>query len=341
MKKNTSRALRQCWSCIDSIRKHPRRLREPLGTVLFSLPDLPAYIAQNAFHLFHFFPHVPPFYYSYSHHFRRRIFAGHSNTRIAAVFAEKHGAKSIVILIHGIFQSKNFRFIRDMAHILYRQHSVAVVDTRDHLGSHSLSPERMASAGMLEGNDLLAIARQLKGKFPHVRIFLVGFSYGGGIAINALKSDEAKECIAGVIAVSPTMMLEHAVNHIDANPGITSPFYPIYSLFQTCLRLRYGASIRTFREYLQGAAALYDLCAEEMIERSSLPYFIDRIEVPALLLIAKNDPVIPKADVGAVCRLADDNDFIHACVREEGGHIAFPFIDKRWFYSLIDAFTVA
>jgi predicted alpha/beta-fold hydrolase len=332
-------SLQSLWESIDSIPNAPRRIPEPFGTVLFALPDLPAFIFQNGYRFLPFLPACAPFYYPYHAPFRRRIFNLPGSVCIDAVVAEKPGSNTMVVLVHGIFQSKNFKFIRDMAQELYSHHSVVVLDTRDHLGSSYLSLDSPASGGTIEGSDILAITRQLKKEHQALKIFLVGFSYGGGIVLNALSNESAKEVISGVVAVSPTIIISHAVSHIDTDPGIGSPFYPIYNLFQTCLRLRHGLAIRTFHEYLEKAAERYGFTPDDMLRRSSLPSFIHSIEIPALLLIAKNDPVIPEGDIGTTARMAKTSDYVHLMVRQEGGHIAFSFIDKRWFYRLIEEFT--
>lgn len=327
------------WERIDRIGRNPRRIPEPFGTVLFSLPDVPAFLFQNGCRALPLLPHFAPFYYRYGRNFKRRIFEVSSGVRMDAVHAQRPGSRTLVVLVHGIFQSKNFKFIRDMAHSLYEHHSVVVVDTRDHLGTFSLSSGYPASAGTIEGGDILAICRQLRQENgADTRIFIVGFSYGGGIVLNSIADEKAGETVKGIVAVSPTMVMDHAVSHIDKDPGFTSPFYPMYSLFQTCLRLRYGMAMRSFREYLEKAALRYGLSPEEMLERSSLPALINRIRVPALLLVAKDDPVIPAGDAERMYALSKGNDFVHLIIADRGGHIGFAFIDKSWFYGLLEEF---
>jgi predicted alpha/beta-fold hydrolase len=314
-------------------------MREPYGTVLFALPDLPAFISQSAFRTVSFLPRFAPFYYRYPRKFSRRIFHPESGMRVESVIARGGGSGDVFILVHGIFQSKNFKFIRDMATQLSRKFAVVVVDTRDHLGTFYLSPDYPASGGTMEGKDILGIARALKREQRQLRVFLVGFSYGGGIVLNAVDNEEAKDLIAGVVAVSPTMMIEHAVSHIDTDPGFASPFYPMYSLFQTCLRLRHGVSIKTFKEYLHGAAVRYGATEHDMMDASSLSSFMGRIKVPTYILIARNDPVIPDGDIETISRLSSANEYVHICVRESGGHIAFAFIDQGWFYRTLEEFA--
>jgi predicted alpha/beta-fold hydrolase len=332
-------SFKTLWERIESIPFNPRKVPEPFGTVLFSLPDLPAYIAQSGCRKLYFLPGCAPFCYGYPRGFKRRIFCLESGLRMDSMVGEREGARSLFILVHGIFQSKNFKFIRDMAKRFFEEHSVVVVDTRDHLGTHHLSPGYPASGGFLEGEDILEIAMRLKREKPEVRIFLIGFSYGGGIVLNSLNSEDAKNVISGVIAVSPTMIIKNAVTHIDTYPGPGSPFLPVYNLFQTCLGLRHGVSIKTFHEYLEQSAKRYGYTVEEMMERSSLPGFIERIRVPALLFMAKDDPVIPEGDAEKIMEISRTSEFVHPKLMEKGGHIAFSFIDQNWFYGIITEFV--
>ncbi len=333
------KTLALLWEKIDAIPKNPRNIREPYGTVLFALPDMLAFISQSICRHVPFLPSFSPFRYRYHAYFKRRIFEVPNRIRIDSVVGEKPASEILVVLVHGIFQSKNFKFIRDMAQRLYERYSVAVVDIRDHLGTFRLASEYPASGGTIEGRDILEIAGQLKKRKPGLRIFLIGFSYGGGIVLNAMDEGRARGIISGVIAISPTMSINHAVAHIDTDPGIASPFYPMYSLFRICLRLRYGISIRTFHEYIEKAAQQYGYGTEEIMKRSSVAEFERRIEIPTLLIIAKDDAVIPKGDIAKIVELSRENEYVHVCVREHGGHIAFSFIDQDWFYGIIREFT--
>lgn len=334
--------VKRLWSAIEEIPFRPRNVKEPLGTVVFSLLDIPAYIFQNKIKHFPLFPQIPPFYYPYKRgKFSKKGFKIKNSLQLQTVIGERENNRKTVILVHGIFQSKNFRFIRNIADRLYSDFGfdVIVIDIRDHLETGSLFPEFPISSGFLEGKDILEIASQVKRKNKGQNIFLIGFSYGGGIVLNTLNSSEAKDVISGVIAISPTMILEHAVRHIDTNPGVIESFYPMYSLFQLCLRLRYGVSIKTFDEYIEKSAKRYGSEKKVMMTRSSVTEFINRIEVPTLIIVSKDDPVIPEGDIEEVIKQSRFNENIKVMVQEKGGHIAFSFIAPVWFYKVIDAFV--
>lgn len=333
--------IKQLWSEIDEIPFHPRIIREPLGTIFFSLPDIPAYIFQNMVKQLPLFPQTTPFFYPYKRNaFSKKIFTIKKGLKLKAEVGERKNNERTIVLVHGIFQSKNFRFIRNIANHLYEDYSfnVIIVDIRDHLGTAFLSPYFPASAGLLEGEDILEIASQFRVKNRTTKIFLLGFSYGGAVVLNALNFTKAKDVISGVIAVSPTMILDHAIQHIDRRPAFFEPFHSIYNLFKLCLRLRYGVSIRTFDKYIENSAKSYGYKKKEMMKRSSVTEFIKRIEVPTLMLLSKDDSVIPEGDIEAVVEQSRSNENIKILVKEQGGHIAFSFIAPVWFFKVIDTF---
>jgi predicted alpha/beta-fold hydrolase len=332
--------LKTLWDEVEKVSYNPRRLKEPFGTILFSLPDIPAYIYQNFIYNFPFYIGVPPFFYRYGREFSRRIFRVSPSQRVDGEIAMRSGNRETVVLVHGIFQSKYFKFIRDIASKLFYRYgfNVIIVDTRDHLGTRTLSPENLASPGVLEGEDIIRIGEIIRADNPHSPLYLIGFSYGGGIVLNASSSEKAKDLLAGVIAISPTMILKHAVEHIDTDPGLFSPFKPVYDLFQLCMRLRYGISVRSFDEYLERSADDYGFSKEEMLEKSSLTNFFGKITIPVLLIVSEDDPVIPGGDIKVVKRKISSKENIKVMVRKKGGHIAFPFVDKKWFFKIIEKF---
>ncbi len=331
----------QLWNDIERIPFHPKKIREPLGTVVFSLPDIPAYIYQNMVKVIAVIPQIQPFFYPYSSKkFTSRIFKIKNGLELKAEVAKRVGNKRTIILVHGIFQSKNFRFIRNIASHLYSRYNfdVIVVDTRDHLGTGFLSPDFPASSGFLEGEDILEVASQVKEESETSSVFLLGFSYGGTVVLNTLNSKKIKDIVDGVIAVSPALILEHAVTHIDTKSSFFDPFYQMYVVFQLCLRLRYGFGIKTFREYLKKSAQTYGYREKVMMKRSSVTEFIKNIEIPTLILVSEDDPVIPKGDIEEVSLQSRDNGNVKVLVKEKGGHIAFSFIEPEWFYKVIGRF---
>ena len=329
------------WNDIERIPFHPKKIREPLGTVVFSLPDIPAYIYQNMVKVIAIIPQIQPFFYPYSSNkFTGRIFKMKNGLELKAEVAERVGNKRTLVLVHGIFQSKNFRFIRNIASHLYSRYNfnVIVVDTRDHLGTGFLSPDFPASSGFLEGEDILEVASQVKAERETSSVFLLGFSYGGTVVLNTLNSAKAKNAIDGVIAISPALILKNAVKHMDTKPAYFEPFHPIYNILKLCIRLRYGVAIRMFDEYIGNAARVYGLNKNEIMKRSSITEFVKNIDLPALIIVSKDDPVIPEGDIDKTFEKSRSNENVKVLVKEKGGHIAFSFIEPEWFYKVIDTF---
>jgi predicted alpha/beta-fold hydrolase len=334
--------LKHLWKKLENIPFSPRQLREPFGTILFSLPDIPSYIFQNLPLKIQIIPEIPPLIYKYRQNvFSREIFETEDGLQVESIVAKKSGNKKTLIMVHGIFQSKNFRFIRTIASLLYERlnFNIVAIDIREHFKTRYRSFNFPASSGLLEGRDVLYISSQLKQREGESDIFLLGFSFGGTIVLNTAKLNGAKDVISGIIAVSPAMILENVVAHIDKNPGFSSPFYPLYNLFRICLSLRYSRKVKSFDEYLENSAKHYGLEKKRMMKQSSVTEFAQEIAVPTLILLSRDDAVIPGSDIAKVKEKVEGTEYIKMIVKDRGGHIAFPFVEPRWFYGIIEKFT--
>jgi predicted alpha/beta-fold hydrolase len=137
-------------------------------------------------------------------------------------------ARSLIVVVHGLFDSGAQRYVQQMAALLYRQgHSVLVPDMRDHGDTLRAAPTVATTLGNLEGLDVLglvAAAREACGARIG-RAGVAGVSGGGLDAIRAFTLDQQASLDAGVIAVSPLLDVDAVVRDLSRTgscPATTS-----------------------------------------------------------------------------------------------------------------------
>jgi pimeloyl-ACP methyl ester carboxylesterase len=125
--------------------------------------------------------------------------------RLALQPADRH---SLVVVIHGLFDSGAQEYAQRMAAVLYQLgHSVLVPDMRDHGDTLRAAPQIATTLGTLEGADLLALVNDVRQTCGERigRAGLAGVSGGGLAAIRAFTLDRQGSLDAGAIAISPLL----------------------------------------------------------------------------------------------------------------------------------------
>ena len=126
--------------------------------------------------------------------------------------------RTLVMVVHGLFDSGAQAYVQRMAAALFEQgHSVLVPDMRDHGDTLRAAPELATTLGTLEGHDLLALARAMKqscaGRFSRIGVAAVS---GGALdAIRAFTLDRDQLLSAGVIAISPLLDVRAAMRDLS------------------------------------------------------------------------------------------------------------------------------
>lgn len=194
------------------------------------------------------------------------------------------------------------------------------------------------------------------------RVYVVGFSMSGNMVLRLAGEygREAPPALKGVAAVSPSIDLSRCSREAERRANWLYRFMFMRSLRGRMRRraalhpelydargIRRVRTIRQFDERFTAPHGGYR-DADEYYERTSSLPVIGRIRVPALVLHAEDDPLIP----GASFRDASiaDNPDVLLVVTPHGGHVGFVADaaradeDRRWaenrvveFFRLLDA----
>jgi len=167
---------------------------------------------------------------------------------------------------------------------------------------------------------------------------LVGFSLGGAIALKAAGEGGLPASLAAVVAVSAPIDLASSARRLDEVPGnrlyqrrflrtlVAKTLAKARQFPELGDRLagRDGVdAVRTIREFDERITAPIHGFADaaEYWARSSARPLLSRVAVPALLLNARNDPLLDAPSFPE--EVARSSPFLHLECPARGGHVGF------------------
>lgn len=246
-----------------------------------------------------------------------------------------------VLLHHGLEGSSASGYMISMAQrLLEAGFTVHRINMRSCGGSEALTGT-LYHSGLTQ--DVRAVLEQLRtaGRGPR---FLVGFSLGGNVTLKFAGElgESARQLVAGVCAVSTPIDLHACVRRLGAPENAIYARRFIRSL---CARYKRRHAVHPERFPLEGldsTRTIFDFDdrftakafgfgdAPNYYATQSAMRFIDGIRVPALIVQAQDDPLIPFSiyESGAV----RDNPAIALVTPEHGGHLGFIAKGKPRFW---------
>src|ERR687891_2464717 len=129
--------------------------------------------------------------YRYPGQFQDHILPAADGERIAASIGLQEAARPGLIVVHGLFTSSRFDYVRQIAVRAYYEwgFNVAAVDLRS-FGMTEFTSPAPSSAGWKEGEDIVELGRYLK-ELGATSVGALGISHGAGCALNASHADGA------------------------------------------------------------------------------------------------------------------------------------------------------
>jgi hypothetical protein len=165
------------------------------------------------------------------------------------------------------------------------------------------------------------------------RIYLIGYSLGGHVALR-LATEDADPRLAGVAAVCAPLDLSLAQQGLDAPVCWPYRRYLLNSLIEIFaavaarrpqpLTAAEAARIRTIREWdIRVVAPRHGFAgADDYYARESVAPRLGELRIPALLVNSEGDPMVPARLVRAVLRGPAFRLEVHWVAG--GGHVSFP-----------------
>jgi hypothetical protein len=237
----------------------------------------------------------------------------------------------IAIILHGLEGSSRSHYLLGLAEKLCEIGiSAARMNMRNCGGTMHLSSS-LYNAG-LSGDVCVAAESFLKEGFDSV--FFVGFSLGGNVVLKAASelSKKPHDWLKGVVAVSPSLDLSACVDAIEKGfnrvyeinflRSLKSKIREKSGLKQGDYDLRLLGKIKSLRQFDDaftapdggyGSADEYYRCA------SALP-MVSLIDVPALIISAQDDPIVP---FSSLAPLLAESGMVELLAPKFGGHAGF------------------
>jgi uncharacterized protein len=247
----------------------------------------------------------------------------------------------LAVLLHGWEGSAESLYVLSLGQELFdRGYEVVRLNLRDHGSTHHLNREIFHSCRLPE---VVGAMRALQAQHHGKPLHLAGFSLGGNFMLRvASQAREAKLAVAAVAAVSP--VLDPARTLVALETG----FFAYNSYFvRKWLRSLLKKQAAWPGEYDFGAVArLTDLrrmtamLVEQFTDFPSLDHYLagyaitggrlETIEVPATVVTAADDPIIPVGDIERLARPKH----LTLTITRHGGHNGF--LDHLWNSTFAD-----
>jgi predicted alpha/beta-fold hydrolase len=239
------------------------------------------------------------------------------------------GARRMAILLHGWEGSAEATYVLSLGSLLLaRGFDVVRLNLRDHGATHHLNRDIFHSCRLSE---VVGATRAIAQRFPDARLYLAGFSLGGNFMLRVAADPQLPPAIVGAVAVSPVLDPEVTLTALERGPA----------LYRRSFLNRWSRSLRRKQRAWPGAhdfdpmlrlgqlrsmtAGLVERCTDFPSLAAYLAGYAvtgDRLatlRVPASVLLADDDPIVPSADLA---RLAPSAQLTVVRWRY-GGHCGF------------------
>lgn len=275
--------------------------------------------------------------YSYPAQFDEHIFEGADGERIAATIALQEAARPGLIVVHGVFTSSRFDYIRRIAVRAYYEwgFNVAVLDLRS-FGLTELTTSAPTTGGWKEGLDLIALGSYMK-QLGSTSVGALGISLGGSSVLNACAPEGAEAALdGGILAVSPPAVPERVWARLAEPVPRRHPRYPIHKAFKAALtsRVRSGRwppeaeDMPRVMEVI--SAPYYRIGAEQIWSNAAGLNHVAGARVPLLVLHPEDDPIIKVTEAESLAEAAAGNDLVRVWVLPHGNHGLLEAADPAW-----------
>jgi predicted alpha/beta-fold hydrolase len=283
--------------------------------------------------------------YRYPGQFQDHIFEGADGERIAAAIALQEAARPGLIVVHGLFTSSRFDYVRQIAVRAFYEwgFNVAAIDLRS-FGMTELTTPAPSTGGWKEGEDLVALARYME-QLGATSVGALGISLGAASVLGAAHADGAPEALAGgILAVSPPADPYKAWQRLSEPVPRGHPRYGLHKAFQAALtsRIRSGRWPPEAEDMLHVmdhvSAPYYGVPAEEIWKRARGVDHIGEVEVPLLVLHPEDDQIVKVEHARMLEAAAKDNRMVRVWILPAGRHGILEAIDPTWTYGVYRAF---
>jgi hypothetical protein len=265
----------------------------------------------------------------------RRYFDVDHDARVAADchWQTEPWKHATILALHGLNGSSDAHYMKGIASKAFLRGMNVV-----RLNQRNCGDTEHLSAGLFHSG-LTHDARQVIEELTHVdglpSIAVAGYSLGGNLALKlaAEYGDQAPRQLLGVAAVSPIIEIGECVKALERPSNVLYQWNFVKDLKRRMRRKdrfwpgRFDLSrlsrVKTVRQFDEEYTAPYFGFggADDYYHRASAMRIIERLQVPALVMTAEDDPFVPAEP----CRdpKVTGNPHIELAISAHGGHCGF------------------
>ncbi|MGZ5346374.1 MAG: alpha/beta hydrolase [Solirubrobacterales bacterium] len=283
--------------------------------------------------------------YRYPAQFKDHVVVGADGERIAASIALQEAARPGLIVVHGVFTSSRFDYVRQIAVKAFYEwgFNVAALDLRS-FGLSELTSPAPSTGGWKESLDILALADYMK-ELGSTSVGALGISLGGSSVVNASFRTGAEEALdGGIIAVSPPADPERAWARLSEPVPMTHPRYPIHRVFQAAFvsRIRSGrwpAEAEDMAKVMDVVGGpYYGISGAEIWHNARGVDHVAEAKVPLLVLHPEDDQIIKVEHAEMLRDAAAGNELVKVWILPAGAHGVLEAIDSKFTYNVYRGF---
>lgn len=235
-----------------------------------------------------------------------------------------------VLMLHGWEGDADALYMLALARrLLASGFEVLRLNLRDHGGTQHLNPGLFHSCRLAEVTGAVRRAQEM---FAGLPLHLAGFSLGGNFLLRvAADAAHARLDIASCVAISPVLEPRATLTAIETAPGVYHDYF--VRKWSSSLRAKQRAWPHLYRFDTLGRRASLRRMTAELVARytefGSLEEYLDGysitrgrlagLRVPATIITAADDPIVPVADLEHVAAATA----LRAVVTPRGGHCGF------------------
>ncbi len=260
----------------------------------------------------------------------------------------------LVLILHGLNGSINSHYVNGLLYLIAKSGWRGVLM---HFRGCSEEPNRLPkSYHSGETGDLNTVITEILRREPNVQLYVVGYSLGGNVLLKALGTNAISQAIKAAVAVSVPFELNKTADYLAKGAsriyqrhlvrGLVSKYKQKFKTIKTPLNTNIN-KIRTFWEFDNDITApLHGFeNAAQYYRQSSSKQYLSNIEIPTLIIHAKNDPFTPENSLPG-CQDISKQISLELCAA--GGHVGFvagkyPWCATYWLEDRIinffDSFT--
>jgi len=250
--------------------------------------------------------------------------------RLQGFHAARDSRRGIAVLLHGWEGSADSMYILTLSQLLFENgFEVVRLNLRDHGATHHLNRELFHSCRLPE---VVGAVRAIQQRLPDRPLHLIGFSLGGNFMLRvAAQANEAGLDIAHAVAVSPVLDPNDTLDALEGGFAAYN-WYFIRKWSRSLLKKQAAWPGEYDFAELVRLANLRRMTAELVLRFTEYPSLAEylngyaitgarlaKLTVPATLITAADDPIIPVRGLERIARPAT----LDVKVTQRGGHSGF------------------